>query len=254
MIDKKVIFLPTVQNTGTWFMIETLLKHPDVKEFLEVRFFTDKKIGFPFPRNLKQSFSKNADTCVLQTHVHNLSGHNHAADYFFGALLCALPTIIPIRDPLGSMITMRERGMKREKRVVYDRMSNRVVIWKNFIADIQRYRNFTGSVCLMPLDLLRKQPVEQRQQAMRKMCSVVGLSRDAQFIKQASAWPMIHTLGTYDLKARYEAGRQRAMIQALGPVWDELCGIEKQTRPFFESLGYKNLMWWKDYKPMENAS
>ena len=246
---KQIILLPTIQNTGTWFLVEMLMKHPSVTEFMETRFFSilSKK---PAYHGVPQSFTKNQKGfSILQLHVDRYEKNPNGARRHFATLMCTSPTVIPIRDPLGSILTMRERGLKREFRVVYDRMLNRVAIWKEFVQNIPLLQKFTDQIYVLPLDVLGKQSRKVREATLMAMCQTIGLPLNTKYLKEAARWPMVHSLGTYAMKRYYKQSRQDQMMKALGPdVWKALCDIESDTRPFFEQLGYKNLMWWHDYQ------
>jgi len=257
----KVIYLPTIQHTGTWFVIETLKLHPDVEAYVEAHLLRRlSQRGTPLAQTMydKESFSEDGFT-IIQQHIplwekaKNLhSPGQGASDILFAALICSVPTILPIRDPLLSLITARNR---REKNNVPVDIVFMVHIWAQVVRDFEALNNIADPFYL-PVDLLGKAHTGIRIQCVERMmehcgleienvCTLEGHSVHSLVSDFCTEWPVVRsTKGKFENKDKYLEGDTGYFKKKMAKEWKELKAAEPLLRPFLERLGYENLIWW----------
>lgn len=108
------IYLYTVQHTGTWFLVKALLEHPEVKGF-----HTMEGLNSPKGHGKKHqvtdfgTITEGLSDGWNVIHVHAEFMKDQRDNFKKGAMLHALfqtgPTVIPLRDPLLSVISRHRR-------------------------------------------------------------------------------------------------------------------------------------------------
>jgi len=258
----RIIFLPTIQHTGTWFTMEALKVHPEVDSFIEMHAMglsTFKGSLHPSTLFEKESFSKDGYTIV---HMHLpvwdrksplFSSSGGADSIMFVGMMCACPTILPVRDPLLSLITAVNR--RTRSAVNYD-ISYLVRVWCQTVRDFT-LNNEVARPFYFPVDLLAAGSQAFRVESLTAMIGYVGLRSNpdvaysvGRFCKD---WPMVRqTLSAqqleegfeYESKQKYLEGDVDYFRKEMNVEWARLRKTEPLLRPWLEHLGYRDLIWW----------
>ena len=212
---KRIIFLPTVQHTGTWFTIDFLRKNIRLDAFIEgwiLKSITTYKNPLSQIIYGGESFAVDGTT-LIQTHItkwQNSDGliqRGFTPDStLFTILLCSVPTILPLRDPLLSILTSRHRHIRDDQGAD---VMDLVHIWAQTARDFHDLKKEINPFYL-PVDLLAKATPEQREVKLRQLLSFCGLpvATSEEHIKQTAArWiPVRPTADTTGYKRHYATG------------------------------------------------
>ena len=248
--QEKVIFCPTIQHTGTWFVLR----------FLE-------KLGYQIvlPQKALHSDWVLEREVPVVLHAHIVPFYYKPTPFFKGTfvsygrdpleqfvvrkdqlsvsdikLLCHLyKTIIPIRDPLAAILTREVRGPE---------------IRHFFIVDAYREMIQGLSMCpnvkFFPIDL--DYTFKERKSLLEKTVQHCSLEVE-QYIHvindTAKSWQKENPTPENRFHEPYEAGDIDTIRQWLGPKWAEVQYLKNMRSiiyPFLSRLGYgkkKKLIW-----------
>lgn len=139
--------------------------------------------------------------------------------------------IMTVRDPLITLISCRERDLKKENRQNKTDedgstwMSQQIDSWKWFVE--------LADICplYVPVDL---------------PCTISYKGYDLGNLDIRGSY------GVYPLKQAYYNRRLEDIITSLNGYYDDLLEMSPQLRPILEDIGYRNLMWWDDYENPKN--
>lgn len=214
-----MIFVPTVQHTGTWFTLEFLKKIIDGSNLYEAKTLCYEMpeitrpaivhAHFPTPETkLKQPLSVEA----IRT------------------LVCLYPTVIPIRNPMLSILTGMARAPHQRQFYIVD----------GFV-ELSKWYKYSN-VCLLPID----SPGSQ-QDILGKVAAHVGVTDKEDVIREvASAWiPVNSTPGLW--KRLYQEGKYEILFQLLGPKIAEvqyLFNMHGAIDPMMRDAGYDDIWDW----------
>ena len=234
-MGNKVIFVPTPQHSGTWFLLELLQGHSEVRNgVMELRDMIGPMRG---------------EITLLHTHFgQGVTYHPNDAEKFITdkvlfELVGIHPTVITIRDPLLALITRQLRHPD---------------LWHSYIITafmtiVQELVN-KPNVFFLPVDLYKNKSYAQRLQLLKRLFAFLKLGEEDYLKFWAAGWPRLNTVGYESAKEtrRWYNNRDIDKISALFP---EEYGVLKKReailRPFLEKLGYRNLLWWEDVKEKE---
>lgn len=264
----KFIFLQTLQHTGTWFLIQFLTSHPDVIGFQEIHKVKTLNMEEKFPSYPDKTLVKpgikivdrnNIGVNLLHTH---LTSPDSSLQYFSinNILTLVSPFVFLIRDPLLAMLSHKERSKRsRDSKAEHEAPFNSRLpiilrVWDYFIAVAEEFKNKEISeVVYVPLDLYEEKDslIHQhnigvaREMLLRSILAAYNLDIYYEFVRDyATRWPRFNVLKNNTDKAFYYKG-QKAILKDLHPeIFQELKIYQERWRPFFESLGYKDLLWW----------
>ena len=246
----RFIFVPTIQHTGTWFVIKFLTDHPEVSGFIQVRNLHQvPKDGREVSRHgvggslgmgivIEKLFHDELN--VLHTHhVHAKPGSEPLVNPVAGcefalALIC--PTVVPLRDPLVSLINWGERGPRLGRP-----LSEHVRAWVTFVDGLISVSKVLAPAYI-PVDILND--FDSRLVALTKALDVAGIPDASHAAEWAKVWPKVNSASDFELKSRYYQGDAGFIKAAIPDGWKSLRDAEATLRPFLEERGYKNLMWW----------
>ena len=259
MNPRNVVLVESVQNTGTWFVIEFLKKHPDVTSFMELYPVLDAHSSMKtlydvavadignesavseFRESLVRLFPSDK-VVVLHHHLflrHWSTERNCWAswDNAFGRMLGGLlPTIVPVRDPLLSLITGYRRS--EDEKVEFD-FDARV---KDLALMADRSWAPGDKFFFIPVDLDVGKDV--RKSTLASALKFMGLSYWPYVDAVAEAWTPVNSKGQYEMKQWYLDGDMKRLADRIPEAVVALQRIEGVVRPFLEGLGYANLLWW----------
>jgi hypothetical protein len=258
-VADNIILVASVQNTGTWFVIDFLQSHPDVKHFSELihildehedlasmysrceHNLADKFLASQFKMSLQEVLPDN-EISLLHHHIVTSHWSTRRACWVnwnnsFGSLLGGIsPTIIPVRDPLMSLIT----GYRR---------SEVAGVQFDFISRLSCFSFWTDlswapgpSIFFFPIDLYTTR--EAREELLNDTLTMCGLPSATYVSELAATWVPQNTVGDYEMKRWYLNGDVKKIEAAIPRCFSALRLHEQTFRPFLEHLGYKNLLWW----------
>ena len=208
-----VKLIASIQHTGTWFLIDLLRNHPEVKDFW-----------------LEKDFDKidEENISLIHTHMHLLN--NEIFDQVKNKI-DSYQTIIPVRDPMKSLITRHKRHPELDH--------SSIVYGFECISKLE-------NVFFFPIDVYKRK--SDRNKLIIDAFSFLGLSRPNVYIRRfARAWKPRRSTSKrskIDLDKAYSNGQMDVIKNAMPEEYEILKDKEYIIRPFLESLGYKDLSWW----------
>lgn len=228
-----IIFLPTVQHTGTWFMAEFLRRHSQVHQVQDLWMLHDQ---FPDDGLIVVSAHYCGDEISEERGIHENDVKKHFPTEVLEDLIKTFPSLTVTRDPLLSMITRKKRSPELTQTYIVD----------GFVALADLCMR-TG-IMVLPVDLLGMRPYKVKLEALRGVLKLVGLEEENYVKVWASVWPRYNhnaeLEATKGITKLYKNGNALAIREYFPAEYDYLVSQEDKIRPFLERLGYKNLMWW----------
>lgn len=215
---KNAILCLSVQHTGTWFALNFLMEHKGTKGVVAQ------------VKNIKTRDDILQDGIV---HVHingfgitSSGGRRTRTFKQTAAMTKGMRLIVPVRDPLLSLITRHKRHPDRKSFYIVDGFCHLSELDAVYLpVDCNTYD-------IHPYYLLEK------------VCKELGLEVNEFVEKWSIKWPIYNSKFDYGLKRAYQEGRIDKIAKAFPEEYQHLKENEKNIRPFLEKLGYKNLMWW----------
>ena len=199
------IFLPTIQNTGTWFLMGFFKNHKDISGTVEIRFLEHLARGIVHKdMGIKQEFVKGGRT-VFHSHIcTNAFKDRTLAKRMYQAFICSVPTVLPIRDPMMSLITMREKAFTRkipDNLSVTEREILRMEIWNQTVEMFEGLQKLTD-IFYFPVDV--PQTVDERYNQLLDLVTYCKLSGTLDDIGNwAREWKVLGSRGDYKEKRKY---------------------------------------------------
>jgi hypothetical protein len=235
----KFIHVASFPCTGTWFMLRMLEAHPDTTGFVQMKDLCERVDGSrgedrqPTPdRPMMKQF---IDWKCEGDNVNILHSHMECApsQYEISSVV-TLPTVVPMRDPLASLITQHQKHTNKDH-------SNRVRTLSDWF---EIFDTIDCRLAFFPVDVMNT--TQKRMIAVKDVYDHMGL-KDSQIHTQRWVydWPLdINTRGVYEMKRRYLDGDVDYISATLGDAWCELQRCEDVLRPRLVALGYRRLLWW----------
>src|SRR3990167_8727647 len=225
----RAIFLLTVQHTGTWWTINTLRTHPDIKGFAHIRNVLNLHLGMPLTgidAGIPSTESLSQDGInLLHTHWFRVYEKGRWQwDTMSDALVVLVPTIMPLRDPLLSLLTRHNRESW---------MYPHTDLLEEWVRLAQ---------CKLPLRLFQMDNFELSKFALA--LNSVGLETPDEWLRNVDPTTAVNTSGEYALKDAYFDGNAKYIQSVVPEMWNRLCKSESVLRGFLEKNGYRDLLWW----------
>ena len=225
-----VVPLLTVQHTGTWFLIEFLRGTEAFRHEVDLAALIKNRHFLTLPNN--------GPTGCHPYRPNLVHGHINETATDCIRMLCAWwRPLVPLRDPLLSLITGRNRSPAQDFSYLVERWTRLVDVVDPFTPHY------------ITLDLLRAP--QERHKALEEVLGATQMAITEAMSRQhnlwAASWPQYqyNSRGTYPLKVAYanrdlkyieEKGKMRAELRALRAVEDIM-------RPFLVKRGYRELLW-----------
>ena len=225
----RAVFLLTVQHTGTWWSIQTLRTHPEIKGFAHVRNVLRLRTGQPLIGidSGNPNGESVPDDGVTLIHTHWFRVYERGRwqwDTISDALTVFVPTIVPLRDPLMSLLTRHNRdpwmyphGDLLEEWIRMANCSNPFTFYR---VDEFSIAEFAGAV------------------------RSTGLTTPDAWLATMDISQRPNTSGSYALKDAYRNRDANLISSTVPELWNKLRESEYLLRPFLEKRGYQNLLWW----------
>jgi hypothetical protein len=242
-MQDKVIYVISVQHTGTWFAIDFLRGHSKVRN--EIFQWKDVRVCQAFPPlepDIWDIMHVHLGTCWH--HTTDFAEYDSALDMKCQMPLLAdmfvktFPTVMPVRDPLRAIITRQIRHP--------DKTHNYIVNGFIYMAQVWERMEEMGPVVFLPVDLNITAPLYDKVTALSRILTMLDLPIEPYVEEYARKWeaPAYNTTPDVALKNWCKAGEKEKVKEALPTEWAYLQAHESKIRPFLEHLGYKELMWY----------
>lgn len=245
-----MIFCLSHHHTGTWSTLAWVRDHQGVDGLITGAHLFDaleKKEGIIHPMESGVIHCNWHPSMVYHEHLKADGREEFKLNRTQVMLATVNPTVIPIRDPLASLISYQHRA-ERDGRLDHpdfqpvDHMVDR---WVRLAETHRTILKDFGHVRFLCWDLVEKMDRFEIVEHLTDLATDLGL-RDA-FPSVQCAKQMIRNndLGSYDLKKAYQdddIGYIRENVSSGGVI--ALMNNTDILRPFLEGLGYSRLMWW----------
>ena len=234
-----MIFCLSQIHSGTWSALAWLVRHQDVP-------------GLLLSTGVYQILSgEKTDPIVMGSELYTeklepgIVYHEHIRpDYRFSSsmdrsqlMLAAMhPTLIPMRDPLASLISYHSRAERSGQLdgQMYRPVDHVCMRWVLLATETALDR---AQIVFLPWDLDDGPTSAQLWWASQAL----GL-KDRE--PSQDGWPHQNLSGESALKEAYRAKDANFIHGVIGQPFVFLRNREPQLRPFLEGLGYRNLIWW----------
>ncbi len=210
VVEKEVSVVPSLNHTGTWFLIDFLLGHPAVEGRLE----------------LPDALARNGlvQSSVLHFHV------GGAPDLWeaYSALIATGRAIVPLRDPMRSLCTRQARHPFLDHRYIVE----------GFV----RVANDHDRVTFFPVDC---DPII-RADVLRRTLSAMDLDAADDYVEfWARTWKPRNSIGHETAPIQwYGDGAWEPLRAVLKEEIELLLDSRDVLVPFLKEQGYKELPWW----------
>jgi len=232
MSKEDIVFVASVQHTGTWFVLDMLKKHPDIHS---VRLMEDLTlIKEEMPDNKKQVIHSHIST---SDHVHPREHGKYLNPIMLLSMMNYYKTVITIRDPMKSLISRYLRSPGFDYKYIVDGFV--------FIAELAITSN---NIFPIPVDLLKQSNLTVRRDVIRCLAKHFGISYTPAMENAAYKWlaPAYNITCPSNIKDSYEKG-ELGLVNSV--IKEDVCYLQSKEdiiRPFLEYFGYANLPWWSD--------
>ncbi len=242
-MQNKVIYICSVQHTGTWFVIEFLKRHSRIREVLFQ--WRDVRICNAFPKlepNIWDMVHTHCGTCWH--HQTDMSEYDDTLDMKCMMPMMAdmwiktMPTVMPVRDPLRAIITRQIRHPEKTHNYIVNGFIYMAQVWERM--------DEMSPVNFLTVDLHIERSLSERIKALNSVLHTVGLDEEPYVTEYAKKWeaPKFNITPDVPLKNWCKAGEMEKVKAELPIEWEYLQSKEQHIRPFLESLGYESLIWY----------
>lgn len=257
-----MIYCLSHHHTGTWTALAWLTMHDSVKGLLLEDYVYEVLGGQVVKHQVESGIYEARFDPNMVYHEHlrveiptvwTSTGYRSAP--WFGArikgaqlvLLGTHPTLIPMRDPLASLVTYQrwaERDGRADKDATFDPVGHVDGLVALALCEDQ-VRQF-GHVRFACWDLISKMEWEEVYNHLSGIAVSLGLIDQEQVAADVATNMIVNnTAGSYPLKTAYETGDTAALRSGIASGgYDHLVSREEVLRPFLERLGYQDLVWW----------
>jgi hypothetical protein len=223
-----MITLLSIPNTGTWFLLDFFMQHSQIDRTIS---FEEGFWGIGRNEITRSSFeyeNVNTERSVYRRHILGNKTHGEID------LLCiGHKAVIPMRDPLASLITRKARNP-------LDPMYEHIDAFEYVATSPHVSRSF-----IFPIDTPEfVESFDYRFDQGLDLLKYCDLSPDG-YVTDWARWnkPQ-NTIGKYPEKDAYNAGELAGATKGCVGEFLYLKSKESVLRPFLEGLGYENLIWW----------
>lgn len=220
MSDKaSYIFAPSVQHTGTWFLLRALKRHSRVDDIIEFG-------------QMRERTSEPDKKYVLHVHIGDggcpLYLPYHSTYMALDVLMRVLRTVIPLRDPLLSLLSRQ----KRHPMLLHTHLINGFL----YLAQMQ------GDCFFLPVDILTNP--DERKETLNGLFDYLGLEKEPFIDEWAEQWKVVNENPIpYSEIDWYREGAVNKLRGLFPEEFDYLQSHAYIIKPFLSKHGYKNLIW-----------
>lgn len=205
------IFAPSVQHTGTWFLLH-LLKHHSKLDALIL--FNKMREQIPEPDK----------RYILHVHIGDGGRPSYGA---LDIMMRVLKTVIPLRDPLLSLLSRHKRHPTLSHFYLVDGFT--------YLAQIP-------DCFFLPVDILRSP--DERRGALNGLFDYLGLEREPFIDEWAEQWKVVNkTSVLFPERGWYREGAVNKLRGLFPEEFDYLQTYAYILKPFLSKHGYKDFIW-----------
>jgi len=215
--DSQSVAVLSIQHTGTWFAIDFLRSHP---------------MAGPFHELVEVIHAGGLVTrSVIHAHlikdVHPADAHKHMGFEGLAILAATGRVIVPIRDPMLSLITRHARHPMMDHRYI--------------VQAYQALARLRPPVTYLPVD----QTPLGRENRLRAVLGAAGLPALTGHVEAwAHHWPAKNPTHLSAEKQAYHNGDWGHLRKAMGAEIAALLSAKSDLVPFLSELRYHALPWW----------
>ncbi len=222
------ILLTSSPNTGLHFLRAFFKSFAQVTNEVELDDIASSPLQFKTPSTAGFD-PKTTNLIYGQVHEGNLSYIENLSQWY--------PCIVPVRDPLASLITQKQRSPNSSAAWILDR-------WKLIVT------SFPENVKYAVLDTPGAGEKDWRLHTLAVVASYVEVlwSHNTEGVMNtwANTWPMLkfNSQGVYPAKLALWEGDLDYIKVFLGDDYKILEDAREWLKPFLEAVGYEKLIWW----------
>lgn len=249
-----MIFCLSVHHTGTWTAISWLTQHDGVEGFVQEKHVAEVMADEEIIHQI-ESFSLRAKFDPLMVYHEHVrlaelrpTRSGYLPDLWWDRglapaqmiLIGTHPTLIPMRDPLASLVTYQKKA-EREGKLDFS-LRRQVDDWCALAVSHRILKRF-GHCRFVCWDLLNGSKDENVEH-------LLGIARDLglEDVMPSADFgdgTVLNTAGEYPLKMAYMRGDKVSLMEGIDQGgFDLLRSRERVLRPFLEQFGYRDLLWW----------
>ena len=207
--EKGAAVVPSVNHTGTWFVLGFLSEHPSCYEAVDIA----------------SVLARNSVNVGAAIHFH-VGGSPQLWDAYDG-LMETGRVIIPLRDPMLCLCTRQQRHPFLDH---------------NYIVEGFKRLAETKDATFFPVDT----DPSQRSDILCRVLTALDWPIDPAYVDfWARTWARRNTVGeNTSEKNLYRDGDYGLLRKRLTPEFDNLLAARDTLVPFLKEQGYKELSWW----------
>ena len=212
------IFAPSVQHTGTWFLINALKRHSKIDDLI---MFGEMREKVPEPDK----------RYILHVHIGDgsspLNLPYHSTYMALDVMIRVLKTAIPLRDPLLALLSRHKRHP---------------MLPHHYLVDGFVYLAEIPDCFFLPIDILSS--FDEKKEALNSLFDYLGLEREPFIDEWAEQWKVVNENPIpYSEIDWYREGAVNKLRGLFPEEFDYLQSYAYIIKPFLSKHGYKNLMW-----------
>lgn len=242
-----MIYCLSIHHTGTWTSLSWLNAHRDLKGFVQKAHAHETLAGQEVVHKVESGEYREHFDPLMLYHEHIDRDPRSDLDRIAAhqmIMLATTPTLIPIRDPLASLVTY-QKWAERDGRINGgpEVFSPKVLVdtWVALAGSFETIKKF-GHVRFVCWDRLTPEWATEHLLGVEKD---LGLTDRRPALGWVAAPIHDNDAGPYRLKDAYKAGAANALRKGISENgYNYLVSKGLQLRPFLEELGYQNLQWW----------
>lgn len=221
---KKGALIVSVQHTGTWFAIEFLRRHPSLRsgEFIELSEVFKHKMISPYP--LIHTHLGGSTQIEYPERVNKFISRDDFIEFI------QIPTtVVPVRDPLLSLITRHKRHPMLDHRYIVDGFLT--------LAEVEDLVTFLRVDC----------PRDDRRSELGKVSALFepGPDHVKHYLdREARQWVVRNSVGGGPLNISYQQGMFDEIMDEIREELTYLLEHRSTIVPFLQRRGYRELSWW----------
>ena len=216
------IFAPSVQHTGTWFLLNGLKRHSKLDDYILFEEMWERE-PVPYKRY------------ILHVHIGDggspLTLPYHSTYMALDVMMRVLKTVVPLRDPLLSLLSRHKRHPMLPHFYLIDGFV--------YLAQVQKNCFF------LPIDILKEtKQVDRRKAALGSLFEYLRLEWEPFIDEWAEQWKVVNENPVpYSELEWYRQGAVNKLRGLFPEEFDYLQSNAHIIKPFLSKHGYKNLIW-----------
>lgn len=235
-----IIYVPTIQSSGTWFILDLLTAHDKVGRVILHAHWRDPKIKEANAERLLE----NDSIVALQNHF----GENIAMSALMENIFAISDHIVtPIRNPLRAILTTYIKQGPTRKNWVHPYIRLDITNMINGYIELTELIK-KHNIFIVPVDVYLGKSKLERYFLLRDLFDFVQLPYNQYMKELANTWRKSNTVGNTEESVRllFDTKNVEGIKQIIPKGYDLLIQSKDVLKPFFESQGYskEDLWYW----------